>query len=280
MTKSLFTALTLIALLVAACILLWVPEWMADQYRFAVPDDWVTFVSASRGTLATFLGAVAVAITIYFTYQNFKIAQDNVRLTEEKLVTDTFSKAVEQLGSADMSVRLGGIHSLARIAKSSQPDYFPTMQVLTGFVRNKYRSPAEEHVHRSSTRPGSSKCPVEVQAVVSIVGERYWPNPDGYWLDLSYIDVHDGWVPRADFRDVFFWEVRLTGWNFQGARLCGADFKRAVLDGCDFTDADLSGASFEDAAIHAPTGLTKAQLDSAANTTPGMYAAAGLAAQP
>ena len=48
------------------------------------------------------------------------------------------------LGSSEMSVRLGGIHSLARIARSSRTDYFPVIQVLAGFLRTRYGAGSEQ----------------------------------------------------------------------------------------------------------------------------------------
>jgi hypothetical protein len=251
------------------CILLWVPEWMANQYPLEA-KDWAGQVVANRSMLVNLLGGLAVAVTIYFTYGNFKIAQENIKLTQDRSITDTFSKAIEQLGSADMSVRLGGIHSLARIAKSSQADCFPVMQVLTGFLRNKYRAPVD-HIADIATLPGSSNCPVEVQSILTIVGERYWPNPDGYELDLSAIEISDAWVPYAKFQNVYFWYVKLADCNFAGAKLNNADFKGAVLTGCDFTGADLSNANFEVADIITPVGLTKGQLDSARNVASTLY---------
>jgi hypothetical protein len=270
MNRAILSASIALVVISLGCTLLWMPEWMANQYYFAEPKDWASQVTANRAMLVNLLGGLAVAITIYFTYCNFKVAQENVKLTADKSITDTFSKAVEQLGNSDMSVRLGGIHALARIARSSQSDYFSVMQVLTGFLRNRYRSP-RNGTSDASTLPGESRCPVEAQVVLVIVGDRYWPVPVGYCLDLSYLELCDAWVLRSDFHDVYFWHVKLTGWNFQGANLRDADFKGAVLRDCDFTDADLTAANFEDATILTPKGLTRGQLSNAENVSPALF---------
>src|SRR5687768_11910752 len=149
---------------------------MANQYHFRESKDWAAQVTANRATLVNLLGGLTVAITIYFTYRNFKVAQANVKLTSDRLITDTFSKAVEQLGNADVSVRLGGIHALARIARSSQSDYFTVMQFLAGYLRNRYRAP-RNGTSDASTSPGESRCPVEAQVLLVIVGDRYWSDP-------------------------------------------------------------------------------------------------------
>jgi hypothetical protein len=263
-------ASSVIAIVALWIILLWVPEWMANQYYFKDPKDWAGQVVANRAMLVNLLGGFAVAVTIFFTYRNFKVAQDTVKLTENRLITETFSKAIEQLGNADMSVRLGGIHSLARIARSSQKDYFPVMQVLTGFLRTKYRAPIDQQVD-ATTSPGFSNCPVEVQTILTIVGERYWPNPQGYELDLSYVHVCNAWVPDAKFQDTYFWDASLTHCNLSGTKLNGADLKGAVLKECNLTDADLRSANLQGAVILNPKGLTKGQLDTAQNVSPSLY---------
>jgi hypothetical protein len=60
-------------------------------------------------TFAAVIGAV-------YVYRNFKI-------NEKKLLTDRFSKAVEQLGTTNnRTVVLGGIYALSKIAQDS-PEY-------------------------------------------------------------------------------------------------------------------------------------------------------------
>ena len=51
----------------------------------------------------------------------------------------TRAKAVEQLGSDKLEVRLGGIYSLERISKESPDDYWTVMENLTAFVRERSR---------------------------------------------------------------------------------------------------------------------------------------------
>jgi hypothetical protein len=272
--KVLFSVL---AALMLGLTLLWVPEWMANQYPFADTKDWASQVAANRAMMVNLLGGAAVAITIYFTYQNFRIAQDNLKVTQDNLkvtqdkaMTDAFAKAVEQLGNPDMSVRLGGIYSLGRFAKISREDYFPVMQILAGFIRTKYRAPAPDPP-REVTSQGASRCPVEVQRILTIIGERYFADPDGYAIDLSYIDICDAWVPGSNFSNLYLWSVRLTNWNFEKADLSDADLSNATLANCNFTGANLTRADLDEVALINPTGLTKEQLDAAVNVDPTLY---------
>lgn len=98
------------------------------------------------------------------------------------------------------------------------------MEVLTGFLRNRYGVPGL-HCAPTQTLPGPSNCAVEAQAIITSVGERNWPNPVNYEIDLSYIDLIGAWAPRADFHNVYFWNSKLSRWNLESANLRNADFR-------------------------------------------------------
>jgi hypothetical protein len=52
-------------------------------------------------------------------------------------ITESFSKAIEQLGSDKLEVRLGGVYALERISQESPQDYWTVMENLTAFVRER-----------------------------------------------------------------------------------------------------------------------------------------------
>jgi hypothetical protein len=57
------------------------------------------------------------------------------RLTQQGQIADRYTKAIEQLGSATLDVRLGGIYALERIANDSKRDHPTIVEVLSAFVR-------------------------------------------------------------------------------------------------------------------------------------------------
>ena len=58
-----------------------------------------------------------------------------IELTEQGQVTDRYTRAVEQIGSDKLDVRIGGIYALERVARDSNRDHPSVMEVLTAFVR-------------------------------------------------------------------------------------------------------------------------------------------------
>jgi hypothetical protein len=63
--------------------------------------------------------------------------EEQTRADRERRITESFAKAVEQLGSEKLETRLGGIYTLERISKEKQSEreYWPIMERLTARAR-------------------------------------------------------------------------------------------------------------------------------------------------
>ena len=158
-------------------LLLWrVPQW-------GVPDSIVDekekaeLLNANRDNV--FKGIQTIAglgfiLTAYLAWCNYK-------LTEDKNVTERFSKAVEMLADDKLSVRIGGIYSLERIAKDSAEDYTVVMEVLTAFIREKR---SIDHINCSST----TKITQDIQSALTVIGRRKIQSNETR-LDLSYTNL-------------------------------------------------------------------------------------------
>ena len=79
---------------------------------------------AARGRLLTFGAGLFALGALVYTARNFS-------LSREGQVTDRYTKAIEQLGSDKLDVRIGGIYALERIARDSAKDHPTVMEVLT-----------------------------------------------------------------------------------------------------------------------------------------------------
>jgi hypothetical protein len=108
-----------------------------------------------------FLQAVGVLLAglvglggLYFTWRNLnqtrQTTQRTLELTERGQITERFTRAIAQLGATDdegkkrMEIRLGGIYALERIARDSEEEHWPIMEVLTAYVRRHARWLLEE----------------------------------------------------------------------------------------------------------------------------------------
>ena len=181
----------------------------------------------------------------------------------EGQITERFTRAVEQLGErGKFEVRLGGIYALERIARDSQKDHWPIMEVLTGYVRAK----TKWHDQKPAKPPPFE---VDVQAALTVVGRRCVEFEKGVTLrlELSESDLRGADLVDADFRDFNLLDIHLeyrneadleSAANLWGARLNGAllgdaNLKGAYLRATDLRGVDLSGVK----------GLTRRQIEQA-----------------
>jgi hypothetical protein len=85
---------------------------------------------AARGRLLTLGTGLFAAGALLFTGRNFtlsrravELTRRTVDLTEQGQVTDRYTKAIEQLGSDKLDVRIGGIYALERVTHDSERDH-------------------------------------------------------------------------------------------------------------------------------------------------------------
>jgi MYXO-CTERM domain-containing protein len=77
----------------------------------------------ARGRLLTLGAGLFAAGALTFPAQNCRLARHTLELTEQDQITDRYTKAIEQLGSDKLDVRIGGIYALERVARDSPGDH-------------------------------------------------------------------------------------------------------------------------------------------------------------
>jgi hypothetical protein len=69
-------------------------------------------------------------------------------IAQEGQITDRFSQAIEQLGATNLEVRLGGIYALERVARDSERDHWPIMEIFTAYIREHAPWPPKTFHHQ------------------------------------------------------------------------------------------------------------------------------------
>jgi hypothetical protein len=256
-----------IAAVVLGLAIAWVPfvpiaDWIAHHDVGSVKGLLhETAVDNARGRLLTLAAGLLAAGALVFTALNFNLLRRNSQqadrwqrraheLTEQGQVTDRYTKAIEQLGSDKLDVRIGGIYALERIARDSGTDQPAVVEVLAAFIREHSREQWPPPDHPASRDQERSTRP-DVQAAAAVLGHR---DPR---QDKRRIHLNDADLAGVHLRDANLAGTDLRGADFTGAVLREAHLESADLRGADLTHADLSRANLAD------TYLTGANLTGA-----------------
>jgi uncharacterized protein YjbI with pentapeptide repeats len=284
-----------IFLILAACMLLW-GIFQVSQYwsilqqtptdvtnstdvtkkKFDASLEIVKAIVGGVGTFATISGGIVLYLNFRVANKNVLLASQNLVLTESRLITDRFSKAIEQLGHQDVHVRLGAIYSLERIANDSNQDYWPVMEILTSYVRGKSswtqeKATAWKEVNQGQDKPEIPPLEIDIQAVLTVLNRRkhsLGDREEAHPLDLRSTDLR-----RADLRGakkmqgVLLIEAHLEGANLSEAHLEGANLnyaylEKARLDYAHLEEASLKAANLEEASLY-EAHLDKAHIEQA-----------------
>ena len=247
-----FAAVALIAL-----VILWkVPQRQVRDVEGLEAKERFDRVNEARKTLATILGGAAFLVGGFFTWQNIKVAQDAASTSQRALevsregqITDRFSKAIEQLGSEKLQIRLGGIYALEGIANESAELHWPIVEVLCTYVRvnapvKPQKSPQKNQAATTRARLDADIHPAaDIQAILTVLGRRDQRNEkEGQDIDLSNTDIRGADLRGANFSRAFLWDANFSRATLYQANLSGADLTEADLEGADLSFTDLSGA--------------------------------------
>jgi hypothetical protein len=203
----------------------------------------------------------------------------------ERRVTELYTKAVEQLGSPQAPVRLGGLYALERVAQNMPEQRQTVVNVLCAYLRMPFtppsaaprrlgirRPPRPQHPYRRPIRPpapsttsaGAAREELEVRlAAQRILAMHLQPGidpthpADTFWEDID-LDLAGATLVHWTLD-----ECRIHNVTFAGAQFTGD----ASFHGTQFVDtASFSGAQF---AGHA--GFTEAQFADVARFTEAQF---------
>jgi Pentapeptide repeats (8 copies) len=224
---------------------------------------------AVRTQLLTLAAGVFVAGALWFTAQNY-------RLSRQGQVTDRYTKAMEQLGSDKLDVRIGAIYALERIARDSATDHPTVMEVLAAFIREHSREQWPPSSNDGpETEPARTTRP-DVQAAVTVIGRRDIRG-DRQPIDLSRANLSRANLGSADLHGADLSGADLDHTNLGDAKLAGAKLSATLFIGANLAGADLTSAELFDASLaraflkHA--NLTDANLTGADLTGADLFGA-------
>jgi hypothetical protein len=202
----------------------------------------------------------------------------------QRRITESFSKAVEQLGSDKIETRLGGIYTLERISRESPTDYWTIMETLTAFVRERaHWTKPDETISEMMDRLYKEQedlvigrriePPTDIAAVLAVIvrrreTDRAREKSEGWRLRLEATDLRGADLAGAHLEGTFLGGSHLEWAVLLDAHLKKTSFLQACLGGAILSGGNLEGAYLKEAHLEgvdlsATLGLEQAQLNEA-----------------
>ncbi|MEV0645497.1 pentapeptide repeat-containing protein [Phytomonospora sp. NPDC050363] len=215
------------------------PGWiLGDRAASGLnPNEWATAEAGVRGALLQAVAGALLVLGGLTAWRQMLIARQSHHLSRRTAVTEAFSRAVEQLGTAGEStaVRLGGVYALDRIAEDDPRERGRIAEILAAFIR--------EH-------GAAGQVPRDVSAAVTVLCGRDWPSG----ADLAGIGLAGRRLAGARLRSAALAGADLSGADLRRADLSGADLSGADLRRAQLARADLSGAELAGALLSGAVG--------------------------
>ena len=270
-------------------------QWYSEEQ---VVNNTVTFPHAAL--INPIVAGIGAALLIYAAIKQARIASDRhgaqTKADQQRRITESFSRATDQLSSEKIEVRLGGIYTLERLSLEVIPDddywnYWTVMETLCAFVRERAprkvpdSGPSLETVARfneeAETTENRSSPPTDIAAALAVIVRRNQKGRRlegemGWRLDLRRTNLRFANLNRAPLKRIDFWkadlgfanlsraylpEATFTDANLWGVNLTMAELSRASLFGANLCRADLRGANLDGAwGLDETIGDAKTQL--------------------
>ena len=201
-------------------------------------DDLVWGISAEWGRNIIF--AVGGFVGIILAARRMWLLNQQRKNDVQRLHTDSYIRAVEQLGGAKKEVRLGGIYGLGRIAKESETHRRQIIELLCAYIVEN----ASGSKLKVLTPP-----PADIRATLEIIEDnrKEWEKWEGFNLNLQYVDFQNIFLGSGHFEGFDFRLANLKNASFGKAHLEEAQLLRANLEGANLARAHLEGAHLEGA---------------------------------
>ena len=228
------------------------------------PDGVVESGSTTARNIGLIIaGLIALPLALWRSW----VAQRQAGTAQQNLLNERYQQGAEMLGSEVLSVRLGGIYALQRLAAENPKQYhIQIMQLLCAFVRHPSED-AKNKIRRVSGKPSKHEPRGDVQEVMMLISachakqDRLELAAD-FRLDLRGVNLHDADLFKARLCRANFSKANLAGAKLIGADLARAEFSHANIAGAVLSHADLTMAGFEYAEL-SETKLESANLSKA-----------------
>lgn len=222
-----------LALLIIVVILVWkMPEIVAGERLGRLSDaEQLKALNDARVPIVASIAGVGAGVGAIYAARTYSLNKVSAH-------ADRYAKAVEQLASEKLEVRVGGVYALESVAKVLSRDTSPVADVLSAFVR------------AASVRD-SGDSDSDIHAAVNVLSRGLLARQSVDLTKGRFVEIRlsGNTFAGANIAEGDFSMSRLVKVSFKSANLHLVDFTGANLEKVSFAEADLSGADFRGAVV-------------------------------
>lgn len=191
------------------------------------------------------MGGILIALQAHASNRRAKAMEDRTVSAEQGLLQERMKNAIEHLGHASESVRLGGAYELFHLAEDSDTLRQTVLDILCAHIRQTTGAPEYREKHKS--KPSE-----EVQSLLTLLFVKNHEIFRGLHVNLkeSFLngaDIREAHLEKADLAKAYLqgtilFKAHLQKANFREAYLQGANLGMAHMQAAGFIEAHMQGA--------------------------------------
>lgn len=248
----------LLAIFVAVMFSETVEKCVGQLWGSSKKNETLTFLGLS-------MGGILLVLQVLIANRRATAFENTVMNAERGLLQERLKNAIEHLGHASDSVRMGGAYELFHLAKDTKDLRQTVMDILYTHIR--WTTGETEYQEKHPSKPSE-----EIQSLLTLLfvqehevfkGCRI--NLQGSWLNgakLPRARLQGANLAGAHLQNAELQEARLQGARCERTRLQEAILDRARLHGADLTEAKLQGSELKKTQLYG-ANLVKANLQRA-----------------
>ena len=246
--RRFFSSSILMAIIVGILVLLLV-GFVSVMFSKTVEEYIGTLLGlpGQKNQILTFLGigmgGVLVALQALMSYRRAKAMEGTVQNTENGLRQERLKNAIEHLGHASETVRMGGAHELFHLADDNLKLRQTVLDILCAHIR--YTTGEDKYRKTHQSKPSQ-----EVQSLLTLLFVQEHDVFKGL-----HINLQNSWLNGVDLQKARLQKAIFKQANLRGARLDMAQLQEANLVEVHLEEAVLEQAGMQGADIR----MTKLQ---------------------
>lgn len=190
-----------------------------------------------RNTYAKVVGGIVLLIGLWLTYRRIKATEINAEVARRGEVTERLTRSIEQLHDPNLSIKIGGIYGLKRIALEENESKESIIEILTSYLQEHTKVIDEEIINREKEIKSTSPFDI-IKSTESLldIGERMNP------VKIEHSDIVGLKLRNKTTRAIQINNSACLDWYLSDYRMIDFNTFKTIFSRCYFDRVNLNTA--------------------------------------